>query len=273
MEKKEKKEFNGSGVYLSNFVAMGISLFILVLAFAAGFFAKAYFGDAGGQPAPVVTAGDGQAAKTTVTIKQVKDVFNKSVIKFGDTKSKLVVLEALDPSCPYCSIASGQNGELNKQAGAQFTLVKDGGTYEAPVEEIRKLVDGGKASYAVIYRNGHGNGEMAMKALYCAFDAGKFWPVHDLLMSSSGYDLINNTVKNDAAKTDDLVAFLSGAINQSTLKSCLDSGKYGNRMQEDTKLGDSIALGGTPAFYVNDKLYAGAYSYVDMRSTVESFLK
>ncbi len=200
-------------------------------------------------------------------------MFNKAVIKFGDTKRKVIFVEASDPSCPYCSIASGQNPELNKQAGDRFKLVADGGSYVAPVVEMRKLVDAGKASYALIYRNGHGAGEMAMKALYCAFEQGKFWEAHDLIMSGDGYNLVNNTVKNDKGKTNELVAFLAGAVDQSALRSCLDSGKYDGRLAEDTRLGDSLNIGGTPGFYVNDKFYPGAYSFADMQSTVDGFLK
>ncbi len=279
MDTQDKKNAAiNSGVYLSNFVAMGISFFILVLAFAAGFFAKAYFGS----PVPRVINGatgiEAQPDKTAVTLNQVKDVFNKAVIKFGDTKSKVVFVEISDPSCPFCGAASGKNGELNKlidqQRGSNtFTLVKDGGTYEAPGEGMKKLVDEKKAAYALIYRNGHGNGEMAMKALYCAFDSGKFWEAHDLLMGGAGYDLINNTVKNDKGKTNELVAFLSSAVDQVTLKSCLDSGKYDARLTEDTKLGDILGISGTPGFFINDKKYAGAYNFTEMKPAIDEFLK
>src|SRR5690606_8342405 len=101
---------------------------------------------------------------------------------------------------PYCHIAAGKNGELNKSAGAQFTLVADGGSYIAPVPEFRKLVDEGKAAYTYVYTNGHGNGRVAAQALYCANEQGKFWEVHDLLFSATGYSIINDTVKNDISK-------------------------------------------------------------------------
>jgi protein-disulfide isomerase len=269
----ETKETKKDGVYLSNFVAMGLAVFILGLAFASGFFAKAYFTNTVSNTTTNGAVAGDKAAQVTVSLKQIKDIFNQNVIKFGDANSKVLFVEASDPSCPYCNIAAGKNGELNTQAGANFTLVKDGGTYEAPVEEIRKLVDAGQASYAYIYRPGHGNGEMAMKALYCAFDAGKFWQVHDLLMSGEGYNLINNTVKNDKTKTDTLVEFLSTAMDASALKACMDSGKYDSRLQSDTALTDSLGVGGTPAFFVNDKLFAGAYSFKDIRPTVDAFLK
>lgn len=219
-------------------------------------------------PSPAVQ----QAPQPAASLSQVKDVFNKAQIKFGDTGKKLIAVEVADPSCPFCHIVTGKNPQLNKQAGDRFTLVSDGGAYVAPVPEIEKLVKNGQASFAWIYTPGHGNGEMGSKALYCAFEKNKFWEVHDLLMTSKGYDLLNDTIKNDKSKSGDLADFLQPVFDSGTMKSCLDSGKYDNRLQEDIALAQSIGISGTPGFYFNDKQFAGAYSYTDMESTVKSVL-
>lgn len=213
-----------------------------------------------------------QPQKVTVTLDQVKKAFSSADIKFGDTNKKLVVLEIADPSCPYCSIAAGENNELNKQAGDRFKLVADGGTYIAPVPEIKKLVDSGKVAFAWIYTPGHGNGELGTKAFYCAFEQGKFWEVHDLLMSAKGYDLMNNTVKNDKTKSGDLADFLQPAMDASAMKSCLDSGKYDSRPQQDTALAQGLGVSGTPGFFFNATPFAGAYNYKDMESAVKTAL-
>ncbi|KKQ75246.1 MAG: DSBA-like protein thioredoxin domain-containing protein [Candidatus Woesebacteria bacterium GW2011_GWB1_38_5b] len=217
-----------------------------------------------------------QAAPTppAVDISQIKSLFtNDKLIKFGDENKKALFVAVEDPSCPYCSIASGLNPELNKSAGSQFLLVKDGGTYVAPVIEMKKLVDQGKASFAYIYTPGHGNGEMGTKALYCAQEKGKFWEAHDTLMTNKGYDLLNNTVKNDKAKSGELSSFLASAIDSSFLKSCLDSGKYDGRLQSDIALAQELGVRGTPGFFVNDKNFAGAYNYKDMEPAVNEALK
>ena len=60
-----------------------------------------------------------------------------------------------------------------------------------------------------------------MKALYCAYDQGKFWQVHDLLYSNDGYNLLNNTVQNDKGKSQQLVDFLKSVVNANDLKSCI----------------------------------------------------
>ena len=135
-----------------------------------------------------------EQTQPVVTMDTIKGLFDKDLIKFGDANKKLIFVEMADPSCPYCHIADGFNAELAKSAGSQFQYVSDGGTYVPPGPEMQKLVEEGKASYVYIYFPGHGNGELAMKALYCANEKGKFWEVRDLLMTNAGYELMNTTV-------------------------------------------------------------------------------
>lgn len=223
-------------------------------------------------PQPVAQQQQQQPQQPVVKIEQVKDAFSKSKIKFGDANSKLVIVEISDPSCPYCQVAAGKNGALNKQIGNQFVLIADGGTYVAPVPEIKKLVDGGKASFTYVYFPGHGSGEMGTKAMYCAFDAGKFWQVHDKLMSAEGYDLLNNTVKNDKTKSTELSEFLKGVFDAGEMKTCLDSGKYDAQLQTDMGLARDLGVQGTPGFFVNATNFGGAYSFKDMQSAVDAVL-
>ncbi len=208
-----------------------------------------------------------------VSIDQIRDAFNKSLVKFGSTDKKVLFVEVADPSCPYCHIAAGKNPTLNKQAGDRFTLVTDGGSYEAPVPEMKKLVDNGQAAFAWLYTPGHGNGEMGTKAMYCAFEKGKFWEVHDKLMTAEGYTFLNDTVKNDKTKAKEVAEFFKSVFNVADMQKCLDSGKYDNRLQEDISLATGLGVQGTPGFFVNATKFAGAYSYTEMQSAVDSALK
>ncbi len=226
----------------------------------------------GGATAQQVGAVATPAANPTVSLAAIKDLFNKNLIKFGDASKKLLFVEIADPSCPYCHIAAGQNSDLNSQT-PQFKLVKDGGTYVAPVPEMKKLVEAGKASFVWIYFPGHGNGEMGTKALYCAQEKGKFWEVHDLIMSSKGYDMLNNTVKNDKTQSGTLADFLKPAIDSSFLKGCLDSGKYDQRLGDDMTVAKALNVQGTPGFFVNETAFPGAYSFKDLQSAVDAALK
>lgn len=210
-----------------------------------------------------------QPDQVTVKIGQIKDLFKKNVVKFGSANAKNLLVEVGDPSCPYCHVAGGMNPELNAQVGAQFKLVSDGGTYLAPVPEMKKLVDSGKAAFVWIYTPGHGNGELGAKALYCAFDEGKFWQASDLLMSNKGYDLMNNQVKNDLAQADKLIEFLKPAISSGSFVNCVKSDKYKDRLAEETGVAGSLGVQGTPGFFVNETRFPGAYNWNDMKSAVK----
>jgi len=212
----------------------------------------------------------------TVSLDTIKDLFDKDLVKFGNKDAKVIFVEISDPSCPYCHVASGLNPELNRQidpTNNTFKLVSDGGKYLAPVPEMKKLVDSGKASFIYIYSPGHGNGELGTKVLYCANEKGKFWEAHDLLMTNKGYDLLNDTIKNDVAKAGDLATFFKSAVDSNFLKECLESGKYDARITSDTQLASTLGFQGTPHFFINDKAFPGAYSYTDMKATVDALLK
>ncbi len=204
-----------------------------------------------------------------VSLDQVKKLFSKGNIVFGNKNSRNLFVMFSDPSCPYCHIAAGENPQLNQEAGGQFLLEQDGGTYIAPVVKMRELVEQGQAAFVWLYQNGHNNGEMATKALYCAYDQGKFWEAHDLIMSNAGYTLINEVVLNNSDKAPELVNFLSSVVDASKLQSCLDSGKYNNRLNKDMQTAASFGVSGTPGFFVNTTNFAGAYSWAQMESSLK----
>lgn len=205
-----------------------------------------------------------QATPPPLQMEQVNALFEeKSNLVFGDPKAKLKFVEFSDTSCPYCHIASGKNPSLNKQVGTRFQLVSDGGSYVAPVEEIKKLVDAGKAAFVWFYTPGHGNGEMGTRALYCANEKGKFWEAHDLLMSEKGYEINNTTVQNDKGKSNLMAEFLAPAIDKSFMEGCLKSDKYDGRIQTDPQIASAFGYGATPTFFINDKVVEGAASWTD----------
>lgn len=253
----------------------------LALAFVVGIlWEKVTNLEKGGAATPATTttttAANPGTAQPSITLDTIKGLFGKDLIKFGDAKSKVLFVEISDPSCPYCQAATGLNPKLNQQidpTNNTFKLISDGGKYDPPVLEMKKLVDAGKASLVYIYYPGHGNGEMGMKALYCAQEKGKFWDANGLLMSDSGYTLMNTTVQNDKTKSQVVADFLKNVVDPAFMKSCLDSGKYDARLASDKALAASLGVQGTPGFFVNTTNFAGAYNYTDMKSAVDAALK
>lgn len=257
------------GAILLSALALSASLFFGLTNIANGI----KVGGLGGGTTTTTTPPTATGA-VTVTADQIKALYDlENGIKFGDTGRKVTFVEFSDPSCPYCHIAGGKNAALNTSAG--FTLVADGGTYVAPVPEFKKLVDEGKASYMWFYTNGHGNGEVGTLAMYCAQEQGKFWEMHDFLYSPDGYTLVNDVVKNDKTKSGDLVNAMKGkvsGVNLDNIKSCIDSGKFNDRIAQDQAKGAEYGVSGTPGFFVNETNFAGAYSYTDMQSAVDAAL-
>ena len=262
--------------YTTTVVVMNKETIIVMVLVVAAFFGGVYFSKGsvmGESDVAVPTGSETQAVASEVSIDKVKALFNDKNIVLGDKNSKLLIVEFSDPSCPFCSIASGKNPELNKQVGNQFLMKDQGGTYVAPEPEIRKLVDEGKAAFVWLFANGHGNGELATQALYCANESGKFWEVHDLLMGTKGYDLLNDTVQNDKGQIGVLADFLKSAVSITDMKNCLDSGKYAGRISEDTAVAGEMQFEGTPYFIVNTTRFVGAYSFTEMQSTVDEALR
>lgn len=280
---KEKPSSDLGPYSLSSVVLFVNRNFGLMVLFAVFFLAGAVLGalwtenkllkKGGVTPAAQVQPTGQQPSAPQVSLDQVKGLFKTNGIKMGDDKKKVLFVEFSDPSCPFCHIAAGQNSELNVEAGDRFKLVADGGTYVAPVPEMRKLVESGKASLVWKYSPGHGNGEMGAIAQYCANEKGKFWPVHDKLMGKAGYDLLNNEVKNDRSKAQQLANFLQDVFDSSEMQQCLASGKYDQQIKDDTALATQFGAQGTPAFFVNATNFPGAYNFNDMKSVVDAALK
>ncbi len=270
----EKEEIKSPPEYMAR--QSGPSNLLVILLILVSFFAGyLFFKLKGIEQGNQANTAPQPSAQTVVTKDQLKKLFTKDYIHFGNPNSKLLLVEISDPSCPYCHVAGGQNPELSGEpsfSGGRFKYISQGGTYVPPVPEMKKLVDSGKAAMAILYSPGHGSGELGMQAFYCAFEKGKFWEVHDLIMTKAGYDLLNNTVQNNKANIPTLVDFLSGAVDSNSLSDCLNSGKYAKNLPRDTQTGRSLGFSGTPHFFVNTTPFKGAYSYTDMESAVKAAL-
>lgn len=249
---------------------------LLVISFFAGFlFLKSQSLEKGGGTAQQLGQQQQQQQQqqpaVKVSLDQIKKLFGEGSISFGDANRKILFVEISDPSCPFCHIAGGLNSSAIPSE--YFKYDSEGGAYSPPVPEMRKLVEQGKASYVMLYSNGHGNGSLAMQALYCSYEKGRMWEAHDLLMTKAGYDLINETVKNDKTKIPNLVDYLSSAVDSDFLTECIQSEKYASQLDKDQRTATTLGFQGTPHFFVNETAFGGAQDYNLMEATVNSALK
>ncbi len=207
---------------------------------------------------------------TPITTEIMNTFLASGRIVLGNKNSNSIVIEVSDPSCPFCHFASGLNPELVAQTDMkQFITPENGGSYIAPVPELKNLANNGDIAYVYSFGNGHGNGYLAAEALYCAYEQGKFWQAHDLFMSNTGYTLINETVKNDRTKSNLFASFLKTAVDEKFMTDCLTAKKYLPMIDRDISENSLIGFKGTPHFVINTQPFPGAQSFINMKDALK----
>lgn len=85
----------------------------------------------------------------------------------------------------------------------------------------------------------------AAEASYCAGDQGKYWAYHDYLYQNQ------EGIQTGWASTSNLKSYASTlGLDTNQFNSCLDSGKYSERVDHNKQVGISKGVAGTPAFFI-----------------------
>lgn len=139
----------------------------------------------------------------------------------GNANAKVAVVEFTDYQCPFC-------GQL----------------FSNTFPELKKnYIDTGKIRYYLKdfpLTSIHPKAQKAAEAANCAIDQKKFWEFHDLLFK-------NQTALEDA----DLKKYaVDLGLNAAAFNSCLDSGKYTQKVTDSVKAGEKYGVRGTPSSWV-----------------------
>ena len=109
----------------------------------------------------------------------------------------------------------------------------------------------------------HNNAEPAAVAAMAAGAQGKFWQMHDKLFE-------NNT----ALTRPDLEKYAQElGLDMAKFKADLDSQKYKDSIQSDTKEGQAVGVNGTPAVFINGRKINGAYPWETFKKIADAELK
>ena len=107
--------------------------------------------------------------------------------------------------------------------------------------------------------------EQAARAADCAGEQGKFWPYHDLLFKNQGgLAFSQSRLKQYARDT---------GLNSAGFASCLDSGKYKDKVERETASAAHLGGRGTPLFFVNQRLLVGAQPFDAFQKLVDEELQ
>lgn len=167
----------------------------------------------------------GQALQPTPQSAKVTPLTSRDHLR-GDKNARILLIEYSDLECPFCK---------------RFHT------------EVQKAVDSFPKEAAWVYRHFpldqlHSKADKEAEATECAAQLGgeeSFWKMVDKIFEA--------TPSNNGLNLDDLPKLASEiGLNETNFKSCLDSGRYAKRVEEDYQSGVSSGVQGTPANFLLD---------------------
>jgi protein-disulfide isomerase len=154
----------------------------------------------------------------------------------GPSGAKVTIVEFSDFQCPYCARGRLVMDEVVKAYGNDVRLV-----------------------FRDFPLSFHPNAQKAAEAGRCADEQGKFWPMHDWMFENQ-----------DKLSTDDLKAGAKQIGADATkFAACLDSGKHAPAVAESQRAGEAAGVTGTPAFFVNGRLFSGAQPFEKFKAEID----
>jgi protein-disulfide isomerase len=166
----------------------------------------------------------------------------------GDPNASITIVEFSDFQCPFC---------------ARFF------TDTLPLIE-KNYIETGKVK--IVYRDFplpdiHQNAIPAAIAAECADEQGMFWEYHDKIFENQ--ILWQDLDKQNVVRTFEQYAG-ELALDTESFKTCLESAKYLDEVQNDVNEGVSYGVAGTPGFFIgNEKIGYGMVSGAQPYSTFQ----
>ncbi len=177
-------------------------------------------------------------------------------ITSGPANAKVTIVEFSDPSCPFCMAVAGSNQEVIDYLRTQSP------NWQPALPLIEKeYIDTGKVRIIFHYFPGHGTGQEATKAIWCAGEQGKGWEAKVAV-----YAMGTGIEKLDPqALAEEL------GIDKTKMAECTKK-DFSAKFQEETNLGQSVGIQGTPTFFVNGRVIRGAQDYSYFKGFIDSEL-
>lgn len=108
----------------------------------------------------------------------------------------------------------------------------------------------------------------AAEASECAAEQGRFWEYHHKLFASQAGE------GRGAFARDRLKRFAADlGLNSATFNACLDSGRYAQKVRNDTAEGRARGVRATPTFFINTTKVEGAQTFAVFQGIIEDELK
>ncbi|NDU72117.1 Na+/H+ antiporter NhaA [Actinomadura sp. DSM 109109] len=155
----------------------------------------------------------------------------------GPRKAPVTVVEYGDYECPYCGQA----------------------------EPIMRELLGGFEDVRYVWRHlpltdVHVHAQLAAEAAEAAGRQGRYWPMHDLLLSHQG-----------ALRPSDLRRYAAGiGLDAERFESDIRARAGAARVAEDVESADRSGVAGTPTFFINERRHHGPYDLAGLPAAVRA---
>ena len=158
----------------------------------------------------------------------------------GPADAKLTVVEFSDFECPYCSAAAIHFREIMAAYPKDIKLV-----------------------YKQFPLSMHPHANLAAAASLAANEQGKFWQMHDIMFANF----------RKLTRENMLVWAQEVGLDLGKFQADLDSGKYKKIIDKEVAEGETAGVYGTPAFFINGKLYNGPVELATLKPILDAELK
>ena len=156
----------------------------------------------------------------------------------GPAEAPVTLVEYGDYQCPYCGIAEGAVRELLAEFGDDLRYV----WRHLPLQDV------------------HVNAQLAAEAAEAAAAQGRFWELHDVLISHQ-----------DELQPPDLRKYARElGLEEERFWDDLRHRAHAGRVARDVESADLSRVAGTPTFFVNGRRHLGAYDAATLGAAVRA---
>jgi protein-disulfide isomerase len=159
---------------------------------------------------------------------------------FGPKDAKVTIVEFSDFECPYCSKAADVAQKVREKYGDKVRFVFR--QYPLPM---------------------HPNAKVAAEASLAAAEQGKFWEFHDHLFENQR-QLDRESLEKHAQEV---------GLDMGGFKAALDEERFSDAVEADMKLGQDVAVRGTPTMFVNGQRVANPTSFEIVSQMIDKELE
>jgi len=251
MNKHKKNFFDKFNPKTNFFLGLGSGLVILII---IGFFVMLGIFLSGNKDSTSKTAGNNAGAPTAPSVQPTSGHNGAAGVNTnfeitaddhirGDINAPITIVEFSDFECPFCSRFYPTMQKIIKEYDGQVRWVYK----HFPLASIHKQAQG------------------AAEASECATEQGgndAFWAYSDALLAN----------QNSLGRDGYVKIARNQGLNLNDFESCIDSGKYRQKVQDDYQRGIAAGVRGTPDSFINGQSIPGAVPYEQIKAAVDNLL-